>query len=147
VKETFSPNLTLEILNLTYEYLGGAMKKGVIWAALEVVEIALIGVLGCSKDSSNPYGSSTGSSGAPPPNTVVMMNIAFNPGTLTVSTGTTVTWQNNNGTTHTSTSDNGVWDTGNITGGTSKTLTFSNAGTFKYHCSLHAGMTGTILVQ
>lgn len=123
------------------------MNNKLIWLVFAALGAVLGGILGCSKDSSNPYGSSSGSSTPPPPKTVVMMNIAFDPGTLTVSASTTVTWQNNDGTTHTSTSDNGVWDTGNITGGTSKTLTFSNAGTFKYHCSLHAGMTGTILVQ
>jgi plastocyanin len=123
------------------------MNNKLIWLVFAALGAVLAGILGCSKDSSNPYGSNSGSSSPPPPNTVVMMNTAFNPGTLTVSAGTTVTWQNNDGTTHTSTSDNGVWDTGNIPGGTSKTLTFSNAGTFKYHCSLHAGMSGTIVVQ
>jgi plastocyanin len=123
------------------------MNKILAWVALALVGAALAGVLGCSKDSSNPYGSSSGSSTPPPSNTVVMMNIAFNPGTLTVSAGTTVTWQNNDGITHTSTSDTGVWDTGNIAGGTSKSVTFPNAGTFKYHCTIHAGMTGTIVVQ
>jgi plastocyanin len=77
-----------------------------------------------------------------------MMNIAFNPGTLTVPAGRTVTWQNNDGVTHTSTSDNGVWDTGNIAGGTSKAVTFSTPGTYKYHCTIHGqSMSGTIIVQ
>jgi len=137
----------LEVLNLNYEEQRGPMKRGLIWAALTVVGAASTGFQGCSKDSSNPYGSSSGSSSPPPPNTVIMMNIAFNPGTLTVSTGTTVTWQNNDGVTHTSTSDTGVWDAGNIAPGASKNVTFSNAGTFKYDCSIHAGMTGTIVVQ
>jgi len=127
---------------------GRGHEKKLIWLASAALGAALAGLLGCSKDSSNPYGSSSGSSNPPPPNTVVMMNIVFNPGTLTVSAGTTVTWQNNDGITHTSTSNNGVWDTGNIAGGTSKTLTFSNAGTFKYHCAIHGpSMSGTIVVQ
>ena len=125
------------------------MNKSVIWLASAVLATASLGILGCSKDSSNPYSSTSPPSSTPPPqsSTVVMMNIAFNPGTLTVSKGTSVTWQNNDGVTHTSTSDNGVWDTGNIGGGSSKSVTFSNAGTFNYHCSLHAGMTGSIVVQ
>ncbi|MGA9364326.1 MAG: cupredoxin domain-containing protein [Bacteroidota bacterium] len=123
------------------------MNKRLAWAAAAILGAALTGILGCSKDSSNPYGGSSGSSSPPPPNTVVMMNIAFNPGTLTVSKGTTVTWQNNDGITHTSTSDNGVWDTGNIAGGASKTVTFPTAGTFKYHCAIHGpSMSGTIVV-
>jgi plastocyanin len=125
------------------------MKKKLVWLASIVMATASLGILGCSKDSSNPNSSTSPPSSTPPPqsSTVVMMNIAFNPGTLTVSKGTSVTWQNNDGVTHTSTSDNGVWDTGNIGGGSSKSVTFSNAGTFNYHCSLHAGMTGSIVVQ
>jgi plastocyanin len=77
-----------------------------------------------------------------------MINIAFSPSTLTVSKGTTVTWQNNDGVTHTSTSDTGLWDTGNIAPGSIKDVTFSNAGTFKYHCTIHGPtMSGTVVVQ
>jgi plastocyanin len=76
-----------------------------------------------------------------------MMNNTFNPGTLTVSRGTNVTWRNNDGVIHTSTSDTGLWDTGNIGGGSSKGVTFSSAGTFNYHCTVHKGMTGTIIAQ
>jgi plastocyanin len=125
------------------------MNKRLTWVASAMVGAALAGIFGCSKDSSNPYGTTT-STQSPPPSqssTIVMMNLAFDPGTLTVSKGTAVTWQNNDGVTHTSTSDNGVWDTGNISPGASKNVTFSNAGTFKYHCSIHPGMTGTIVVQ
>ncbi len=100
----------------------------------------------CAKDSSNPYGSSNSNTNTPP-NTVVMMNTAFSPTSLTVSKGTTITWKNNDGFDHTSTSDTGVWDTGTIPGGSGKTTAFPNAGTFKYHCAIHAGMNGTITVQ
>ena len=101
--------------------------------------------LSCSKDSSNPGG---GGSSSNPPNTVVMMNTAFSPSSLTVAMGTTVTWKNNDGFAHTSTSDTGVWETGNIAGGASTTTAFSNAGTFKYHCTIHGfAMSGTIVVQ
>jgi len=124
------------------------MIKRLTWVASAVVGAALAGTLGCSKDLSNLYGgNSQSSSSSPAPDTVVIMNIAFNPGTLSVSTGTAVTWRNKDGVTHTSTSDNGVWDTGNNPGGTSETVMFSNAGTFKDHCSIHGGMTGTIVVQ
>jgi plastocyanin len=113
-----------------------------------ILAVATAGValasLSCSKDSSNPGGSSGGST---PPNTVVMMNTAFSPANLTVAKGTTVTWKNNDGFDHTSTSNTGVWDTGTIAGGASKTTNFPDAGTFDYHCAIHAGMTGKITVQ
>lgn len=106
------------------------------------------GLAGCSKDSSNPYG--TSSSPPPPtpsPNTVSMYAMAFSPANITIAKNTTITWQNNDGVAHTSTSDTGAWDTGNIGAGQSKTTTFSTAGTFSYHCSYHSMMTGTITVQ
>jgi plastocyanin len=78
---------------------------------------------------------------------VVMSNIAFGPATITVSAGTTITWQNNDAINHTSTSDTGAWDTGIIAPGASKTTTFSTPGTFPYHCTVHAMMTGTVVVQ
>jgi plastocyanin len=73
--------------------------------------------------------------------------MAFGPGSITVSVGTTITWHNNDGINHTSTSNTGVWDTGAIPPGGSKTQTFATAGTFPYHCNIHTMMTGTIIVQ
>jgi plastocyanin len=68
---------------------------------------------------------------------------------LTIATGTTVTWRNTDVTTHTATSDSsGVFNTGNIAGnGGSASFTFNTAGTVHYHCAIHPGMIGTIVVQ
>ena len=107
---------------------------------------------GCSKDSSNPYGSS-GNNNPPagtPPNTVVMTGSSFAPTTMTVARHTMITWRNDDGMTHTATSDNGLWNTGDITSGASKSVTMDSAGTFPYHCIYHGGpgtgMAGTITV-
>ena len=107
---------------------------------------ALLGAAGCGSDySSNSY------SGNPPPNipanTVVMSGMAFSPGTITVSSGTTITWDNRDGTTHTSTADGGAWNTGNIPAGGSRTTTFNTPGSFPYHCGLHPSMRGTVVVN
>jgi plastocyanin len=42
-----------------------------------------------------------------------------------------------------------VWDTGNMAAGFSAVTTFNTAGTFPYHCTIHAlmGMKGTVVVQ
>jgi plastocyanin len=70
---------------------------------------------------------------------------------LTVARGTTVTWKNNDMMTHTATADNASafqFDTGNIgPGATSSGITFTQAGTFAYHCRIHSFMHGTIIVQ
>ncbi len=71
---------------------------------------------------------------------------AFEPQTLTVKVGTRVTWTNHDSTAHTATADQGSWDTGTIEHGQSRTIDFTHPGTYSYHCSFHAFMTGTIKV-
>jgi plastocyanin len=110
---------------------------------------------GCSKDSSNPYGASdqggyNGNNPTPPaPNTVVMTGMVFSPVSITVATGTTITWQNYDAVAHTATSDNGKWDTGRIAAGGTGRVTFDTPGTYTYNCVYHAsmGMRGTVIVQ
>ncbi len=81
------------------------------------------------------------------PNTVEIKNFSFNPSTLTVTKGTTVTFTNSDSSSHTVTANDGSFDTGNISSGASQTITFSKTGTFTYYCSVHPTMKGTIIVQ
>ena len=115
------------------------------------VTVGLIAFGGCNSGMTSPYSSSsTSTSGGTTnssPNTIVVHNMAFGSSTLTVPKGTTVTWQNIDGVPHTATSDTGAWDSGNIPPGGSKSVTFNNAGTFPYHCTVHPMMTATIVVQ
>ncbi len=82
---------------------------------------------------------------------VSIAGAAFSAATLTVSAGDTVTWLNSDSILHTASSDTGVspaFDTGGISGGaTSSAVTFSQAGSYAYHCNIHPGMLGTIVVQ
>ena len=78
---------------------------------------------------------------------VTIAGFAFSPATVTVSVGDTVTWTNNDGVAHTATANGGSFDTGNIGGGSSDSVTFDTAGTFAYHCKIHAAMTGKVVVQ
>jgi plastocyanin len=77
----------------------------------------------------------------------LLTNTAFGVNPLTISTGTTVKWTNSDNMSHTSTSNTGVWDSGQISAGTSYSYTFRSAGTYPYHCSNHPGMAGVIIVQ
>ena len=77
---------------------------------------------------------------------VSIAGFAFQPGQLGVVVGDTVTWTNNDGTSHSATADGGAFDTGVLAGGASGSFTFTTAGTFTYHCKIHARMTGTITV-
>ena len=78
---------------------------------------------------------------------VSIQNSAFAPTNTTIKVGDTVTWTNRDAFSHTATSDTGAWDTGVITAGASRSFTFTSAGTFAYHCTIHSFMKGTVVVQ
>lgn len=80
--------------------------------------------------------------------TVEISGFAFNPPTLEVSVGTTVTWTNKDSTAHTVTSDDGTsFQSGKMDPGATFSYTFDTAGTYAYHCEFHAGMKATIVVK
>jgi plastocyanin len=79
--------------------------------------------------------------------TVTTESLQFQPATVTVEVGDTVTWSNEDGVPHTATADDDSFDTGNIAGGASASQTFATAGSFPYHCEVHPSMTGTVVVQ
>jgi len=72
--------------------------------------------------------------------------MAFSPLSLSVKVGTTVTWKNNDGIAHTVTSNDGTSFNGNLAAGGSFSYTTKTVGTFDYHCTIHPGMTGTLIV-
>jgi plastocyanin len=83
----------------------------------------------------------------PPPNEVYIQGFAFNPVTITVVAGTTITWTNKDAVAHTVTSDTGAFDSGSIAANGTYSRTFSTTGTFAYHCTFHAGMNATVVVN
>ena len=72
---------------------------------------------------------------------------AYAPNPIDVAAGTTVTWTNNDTKTHDSTATDGSWGSGAIAPGGQFSRTFSTAGSFPYHCTLHPGMVGTVVVR
>jgi plastocyanin len=73
---------------------------------------------------------------------------SYTPNPNTMRVGQTVAWKNGDTTAHTATQDASRFDSGVISSGaTSAPLTMSNAGTFTYHCTIHPGMVGTLIVQ
>jgi plastocyanin len=80
-------------------------------------------------------------------NPIQISNFSFSPSSLTVKAGDTVTWTNADSVGHSATADDKSFDTGIIDTGKSGTATFTKAGTFTYHCSVHPSMKGTIIVQ
>ena len=68
-------------------------------------------------------------------------------GSVTAKVGDVVTWTNGDSAPHKLAFDDGTCTMdGNIAGGGSRSLTFSKAGTFKFHCTLHGQMPGEITI-
>jgi plastocyanin len=83
------------------------------------------------------------------PNQVVIDNFAFAPETLTVAPGTQVVWINHDDEPHTVVSADGGRTFKSPALGTDDkfTFTFANPGIYKYFCSIHRYMAGTIEVK
>ena len=73
---------------------------------------------------------------------------SYSPNPMTVPVGQQVNWKNNDTTAHTATLD-GVFNTGSIPplSAHDNPVTFNTKGTFTYHCTIHPGMVGSIIVQ
>jgi plastocyanin len=73
-------------------------------------------------------------------------SLTFSPKTVHVSRGEKVVWKNTASVRHSVTSDGG-WSKNTVIGpGDTTSFTFHSAGTFRYHCRFHSGMTGKIVV-
>lgn len=130
------------------------------FAAITVLCIAAVLVLsGCASNTaqgaqggaqglpSNGTGGSGQGTVQPATHEVIISNFAFSPSELTIKTGDTVAWTNNDSATHTITSDSGGELSGNVPQGQAYSHTFNSAGTYAYHCSIHTSMKGTITVE
>lgn len=133
--------------------------------ALVVIVIIIILAVGGwlvfgSKNSNKTPNNSTGntsqnsqsssSSGQPSTGAIGIRNMMFTPSQITVAKGGTVTWTNNDSTTHTvidDLSNAGGPHSGDIAPGQTYSFTFNKTGSFQYHCSIHPSMRGTIVVK
>ncbi len=79
---------------------------------------------------------------------VEIKDFAFSPQVIAVNPGDTVVWTNKGKMSHTATGLAGplLWDSGNLTSGESYHRPFSTEGRYEYHCNIHPGMTGTVVV-
>jgi plastocyanin len=71
---------------------------------------------------------------------------AFSPAQLEIDVGDTVIWTQRDLDGHTTTSDTGVWSSPLLFVGQTFSHTFTEAGTFPYHCVPHPDMRGNIVV-
>ncbi len=125
-----------------------------------VVSAILMSAIACgdsysppASPSPSPAPSPTPTPGGPSSSVVIPVgastlgNRAFAPAELNVAVGTTVSWMNNDSVPHTSTSDVPGWNSGTVAPGGQFSLAFQAAGTFPYHCAIHPGMVGTVVVR
>ena len=77
---------------------------------------------------------------------ISVVDFAFEPGTVSVPAGATVTWTNNGSRPHTVTADDGSFDSGRLDPGEQFSQAFDQPGTFTYHCGFHPEMQGTVVV-
>ena len=133
-----------------------AFKDSIITrSTVGAVALLALFAVGCGK-SSNPGTTSpispTNPEGTNPPNllTVTIKNGQYSPNPVMVKAGQSVNWLNSDSIMHSAT-DPGVFDTGNISPTSAHSdkgdqVTFNTAGTYSYHCTLHANEAATIIV-
>lgn len=119
------------------------MKQKNIFLSM-IVTVVIIISTSCSKSSNTAAPAGTPGTAS---NVVTIANMSFSPATITVKAGTTVTWKNTDGFAHTVTSDDGTnFNSGNLGAGANFSFAAKTAGTFDYHCTIHSGMSGTLVV-
>ncbi len=109
-------------------------------AAVLVTGVALTG---CSGGAAKKAG---GTGAAKSTNAVEIKGFKFVPSVITVKAGTVVTWTNVDSAQHSATADDKTFDSNLFDKGKSYSFTFAKPGTFRYHCSAHQYMTGTVIV-
>jgi plastocyanin len=119
--------------------------------ALIVVAFALAGCGG--DDSSGGGGGASGASASSKPcasDAVVikMANIKFDPAKATAKVGQAVCWENDDTVDHDASATSGAsFKSDLFSKGQTFTTTVDKAGTVKYECTIHPGMTGEIDVK
>lgn len=81
------------------------------------------------------------------PNEIVIENFSFEPATLTVKVGTTVTWVNRDDEPHTATATDKRFNSKTLDNGDRFSQEFNAPGVYNYYCALHPKMTGKIIVK
>lgn len=81
------------------------------------------------------------------PNTILIKAWAFDPETITIAKGTTVTWMNRDNASHTVVATDMTFRSDNLNNGQSFAYTFNETGTFAYKCGIHPSKSGKVKVE
>ena len=113
----------------------------VLAAATAAMAVSAIGARADVSPSASP------SAAAAIVTSVDTKDFAYKPATLTVPTGTKVTFKNSDAIAHTVTALDKSFDSGNLDQNATWSHVFDKAGTYKYTCTYHAYMHGTVVVK
>jgi plastocyanin len=126
----------------------------ILLALCAVVALAAAGCGGSNSSSTSTASSSGASTSTAAASssgggvTIKMQNIAFDPKAVTVKFGQKVTWTNEDTVDHNVTSQSGeTIKSDNFGKGGTFSFTPKKAGTIKYVCTIHPGMTATLTVS
>jgi plastocyanin len=78
---------------------------------------------------------------------IAIQNFMFSPTATTISAGTTVRWKNLDGEPHTVRSIDATFKSDALDQNDSFAFKFDKPGTYRYVCSIHPQMVGTIVVK
>jgi plastocyanin len=130
------------------------MMRSKVLSGLGIGAVALaLAACGSSSDSGGSSSSSSATDNTPAAVTISVQadttNVGkFSPNPATAKVGDTVKWTFDDDTNqHTVTAVDGSFDSGTHSKGDTFTHKFDKAGSFDYHCTLHANMTGKITVS
>jgi plastocyanin len=112
------------------------------WCA--VLFLAVFGLAACGGSSRSGSPATTAAPVANAGAAVSLKNIAFNPSKVTIKAGQAVVWTWHDGSVPHNVSGQGYSSVTQSSGTYSHT--FPDAGTFKYTCTIHSGMDGTVTV-
>jgi len=104
---------------------------------------ALLSMTASGQTSGSAAAAKTTSSGAE----VTIDNFTFEPQTLTVKAGTTITWTNRDDIPHTVVSNDFLFKSKVLDTDDKFTFTPEKPGTYSYFCSIHPKMTGKVVVE
>ena len=92
-------------------------------------------------------GSATSADAMPAAATIEIKGFAFAPRTLTIAAGTTVTWRNLDAEPHTVRGADERVRSDALDENETYSVRFDKPGAYRYGCSIHPQMSGTIIVQ
>jgi len=107
-----------------------------------LLAVVAVGCASQSAGSPSPGGAAT---------QISIKGFAFNPNQPSVTKGATITWTNDDGTTHTVTSGVPGTPSGkfnqSVDAGKAFSFTFTETGTYEFFCNIHQTMRGTVTVK